>query len=293
MMNNKSILKFLMALLILVSGAITALNGGLTNGISKAVAQTSDLVDRSKLRVCADPANIPFSSKKQDGFENKIANLIAGELDVPVSYTWFPQSNGFIRQTLNKKKCDVVIGYAAVNELVLNSNPYYRSSYVLVHRGGEFEGLKNLDDPRLKGKKIGVIAGTPPVTILAENDLLDNLRSFHRMVDRRYFSPAEQMIAEIADGTIDVGLLWGPIGGYFAKKAAKPITVVPLVNETKGPRLSYRITFGVRSREKAWKRQLNRIIRRKQDDINAILREYGVPLIAEDGTVIKASSVDQ
>jgi len=288
MMNNKINLKYLVALLIFMSGAINALSDGLTIGLSKAVAQTSELVDRSKLRVCADPANLPFSSKKQDGFENKIAELIAGELDVPVSYTWFPQSVGFIRQTLNKKKCDVIIGYAAVNELVLNSNPYYRSAYVLVHRDGEFEGLKNLDDPRLKGKKIGVIAGTPPVTILAMNNLLDNLRSFHRMVDRRYFSPAEEMVAEIDNGKLDVGLLWGPIGGYFAKKADKALVVVPLLNETKGPRLSYRITFGVRSREKAWKRQLNRIIRRKQDEINAILRDYGVPLIDENGAEIKA-----
>ena len=169
----------------------------------------------------------------------------------------------------------------ATHELVLNSNPYYRSTYVLVHREGELEGFKSLDDPRLKGKKIGVVAGTPPVTILALNNLLDNLKSYHLMVDRRYFSPAEEMIDEIGKGDIDVGLLWGPIGGYFAKQAKTPIKVVPLVHETKGPRLAYRITFGMRQREKTWKRQLNRIIRRKQDEINQILLSYGVPLIDE------------
>ncbi len=253
-------------------------------------AQTSDLVDRSLLRVCADPANLPFSTKEKTGFENKIAELVAGELDVPVAYTWFPQSVGFIRQTLDKKKCDIIMGYVATHELVLNSNPYYRSSYVLIHRSGEFEGIKNLDDPRLKGKKIGVIAGTPPVTILALNNLLDNLKSYQRMVDRRYFSPAEEMIDEIKKGAIDVGLLWGPIGGYFAKKAGKEIAVLPLVNETKGPRLSYRITFGVRQGEKVWKRQLNRIIRRKQEEINKILQDYGIPLIDEEGKVIKVGN---
>lgn len=251
-------------------------------------SQTSDLVDRSRLRVCADPSNMPFSTKEGNGFENKIAELVASELDVPVSYTWFPQSVGFIRQTLNKKKCDIIMGYVSAQELVLNSNPYYRSSYVLIHRAGEFEGFKNLDDKRLKGKTIGVIAGTPPVTVLALNDLLDNLRSFQRMVDRRYFSPAEKMIAAIGSGEIDVGILWGPIGGYYAKQSKAPLTVVPLVHETKGPRLSYRITFGVRHREKVWKRQLNRIIRRKGSEIENILHAYGVPLVDADNKVIAA-----
>lgn len=257
--------------------------------VVSAYAQTSDLVDRTSLRVCADPANLPFSNKEEKGFENKIAELIAGELGVPVRYTWFPQSIGFIRQTLDKKKCDIIIGYVSAHELVLNSNPYYKTSYVLIHRKGEFKGFKNLNDPRLKDKKIGVIAGTPPVTILALNDMLDNIKSYHRMVDRRYFSPAEQMIDEIAKGELDVGLLWGPIGGYFAKRASKPLTVAPLVNETKGGRMAYRITFAVRRGEKVWKRQLNRIIRRKQDEIHKILLDYGIPLIDENGALIKVS----
>lgn len=253
-----------------------------------AFAQTSDLVDRTSLRVCADPANLPFSTKKKEGFENKIAELVAEELGVKVRYTWFPQSIGFIRQTLDKKKCDIIIGYVATHELVLNSNPYYKTSYVLVHRKGEFDGFKNLDDSRLKGKKIGVIAGTPPVDILAMNDLLDNITSYHRMVDRRYFSPAEEMIDNIATGKLDVGLLWGPIGGYFARKASSELVVVPLVNETKGARLAYRITFGVRRGEKLWKRQLNRILRRRKDDIQKILLDFGVPLIDDDNNIIKA-----
>ncbi|GJM02249.1 MAG: amino acid ABC transporter substrate-binding protein [Rhodomicrobium sp.] len=256
-------------------------------GGSLAMAQTSELVDRSQLRVCADPSNLPFSNKKGEGFENKIAEIISEELDVPIKYTWFPQSIGFIRQTLDKKRCDIIIGYVATHELVLNSNPYYRTSYVLIHRDGELEGFKSLNDPRIKPMKIGVIAGTPPVSILAENKLLDNIKSFHRMVDRRYYSPAEEMIADISEGRLDIGLLWGPIGGYFAEKADKKLTVVPLIHETVGPRMSYRITFGVRRREKVWKRQLNRIIRRRQDDINKILVEYGVPLIDEAGELIK------
>ena len=269
------------------------LSGSLLSFSMTSNAQTSDLVDRTSLRVCADPANLPFSNKEQQGFENKIAALIAGELGVPVRYTWFPQSVGFIRQTLDKKKCDIIIGYVSAHELVLNSNPYYKTSYVLIHRKGEFEGFKNLNDTRLKGKKIGVIAGTPPVTILALNDMLDNIKSFHRMVDRRYFSPAEQMIDEIGKGELDAGLLWGPIGGYFSKKATKPLAVVPLVNETKGGRMAYRITFAIRRGEKVWKRQLNRIIRRKQDEINKILLDYGVPLIDESGALIEVGAEGQ
>ena len=273
----------------LVGGAAALVLGSLFLNGAPVTAQTSDLVDRSQLRVCADPANLPFSDKAQQGFENKIAALVARELDVPLTFTWFPQSIGFIRQTLNKKKCDLIIGYVATHELVLNSNPYYRSAYVLVHRKGEFEGLENLNDPRLKGKRIGVVAGTPPVTILAMNDLLDQIKSYQRMVDRRYYSPAEAMIAEINSGQLDAGLLWGPIGGYFAKKANEAggaIDVVPLLNETKGPRLVYRITFGVRQRDKVWKRQLNRIIRRNREEIHQILRAYGVPLVDGDGAVL-------
>ncbi len=256
------------------------------SGATVALAQTSELVDRSQLRVCADPSNMPFSTRKKEGFENKIAEIIGEELGVPVNYTWFPQSIGFIRQTLDKKRCDVIIGYVATHELVLNSNPYYRTSYVLVHRKGEFDGFKSLDDPRLKDKKIGVIAGTPPVDVLAENNLLDNIKSYHRMVDRRYFSPAEEMLGEISEGKLDVGLLWGPIGGYFAKKASPELAVVPLINEKVGPRMAYRITLGVRRREKVWKRQLNRILRRRQEDINKILQEYGVPLLDDNGALI-------
>lgn len=255
-------------------------------------AQTSELVDRSQLRVCSSPSNLPYSNEQGEGFENKIAELIAGELEVPVSYTWFPQTLGFIRNTLDKKKCDIIIGYVATHELLLNSNHYYRTSYVLVHRKGELEGLKNLNDKRLKPLKKGVVAGTPPVTILALNDMLDNMKSFHLMVDRRHFSPMEMMVKEIQSGELDFGLMWGPLGGYFAKEAGDDLVVIPLVNETKGPRLSYRITLGVRRNEKSWKRQLNRIIRRKQDEIHKILRDYGVPLIDEDGKVLQVTEQD-
>ena len=177
-----------------------------------------DLVNRTALRVCADPANMPFSNDKGEGFENKIAELVAAELKVPVEYTWFPQATGFIRQTLFAKRCDVVMGYAQGDELVLNTNPYYRSTYALVYRAGNaLDGVDSLSDPRLKGKRIGVVAGTPPGNVMAQLDLLRLAKPYPLMVDRRYDSPGENMIRDVQSGDIDAGVLWGPIAGYFAR----------------------------------------------------------------------------
>src|SRR6185295_20283959 len=152
----------------------------------------SDLVNRLSLRVCADPANMPFSNEKGEGFENKIAEIVAAELNVPIEYLWFPQAIGFIRQTLFAKRCDVVMGYAQGDDLVLNTNHYYRSTYALVLRkGAGLDGIDNLEDPRLRGKRIGVIAGTPPTTAMALLGLIEHAKPYPLMVDRRYESPAE------------------------------------------------------------------------------------------------------
>lgn len=254
---------------------------------ASAKAQTSDLVQRSLLRVCADPANLPFSNEDREGFENKVADLLGEKLAVPVVYEWFPQATGFVRQTLAIKKCDIIMGYAQGHELVQNTNHYYSSTYVmLIRTGGKLEGLKNLDDPRLKEARIGVTAGTPPATVLALNALLGNVAPYNLMVDRRHESPSEMMVADLMAKKIDVALLWGPIGGYLAKKEGDKITVVPMANETKGPRMVYRITFGIRRGELEWKRQLNELIKDNQDEINQILASYGVPLLDDAGQPI-------
>ncbi|MGF1622586.1 MAG: substrate-binding domain-containing protein [Rhodomicrobiaceae bacterium] len=245
-----------------------------------AVAQTSDLVIRSQLRVCADPANMPFSNQKQEGFENRVAEVIGKALDIPVTYYWFPQATGFIRNTLRLNKCDIVVGYAQGHELVQNTNHYYSSAYVLITRGdGALSEVESLDDPRLKGKRIGVVAGTPPATNLAVNGLLASVRPFQLNVDRRFYSPAEDMVRQIANDELDAALLWGPIGAYYAKQHPVAFKVTPLVKEKRGPRMVYRITMGVRPTEQDWKRQINRIIREKQDEIDAILQEFGVPRV--------------
>ncbi len=252
------------------------------------LAQTTDLVDRSALRVCSDPANLPFSNDKGEGFENKLADLIGKKLGLPVIYTWFPQVTGFIRNTLRLRKCDLVMGYAQGNELVQNTNHYYRSVYVLLYRSeSELAGVDNLDDPRLKDKSIGIIARTPPATIMALNGLMGKAKPFHLVVDRRYTAPGEQMVREISEGVLDAGILWGPIGGYYAKRSDVPITVVPLVKESKGPRMAYRITMGLRPNEPEWKHQLNALIAAHQQEINTILLDFGVPILDENDNQIR------
>ena len=246
-----------------------------------------DLVNRTALRVCADPANMPFSNDKGEGFENKIAEIVAAELKVPVEYTWFPQATGFIRQTLFSKRCDVVIGYAQGDDLVLNTNPYYRSTYALVYRAGAgLDGVDSLADPRLKDKRIGVVAGTPPGSIMARLDLIARAKPYPLVVDRRYDSPGERMIEDIRSGEIAAGVLWGPMAGYFAARGGDKLVVVPLLKEGGSPRMAYRITFGVRNLEDDWKHQLNDVIAKRQADIDEVLLRFGVPLLDEQSNLI-------
>ncbi|MPT23004.1 MAG: quinoprotein dehydrogenase-associated putative ABC transporter substrate-binding protein [Starkeya sp.] len=255
-----------------------------------ASAQVADLVDRSTLRVCADPANMPFTNEEGQGFENKIAELMAEKLGLALDYTWFPQATGFYRMTLGAKRCDVVMGYVAAGDPILNTNPYYRSAWVLItKKDGELASVDTLEDPRLKGKRIGVIAGTPPGDLLTRNGLMPLARPYALMVDRRFDSPAEAMIADLDEGEIDAGILWGPIGGYYAKKSAVPLAVVPLVKEKGDPSLIYRITFGIRPGELNWKHQLNGFIQKEQGAINRILLDYGVPLLDNQDRPIEAA----
>lgn len=253
---------------------------------SAGFAQTSDLVSQSRLRVCADPANMPFSSKDGGGFENKIAELLAEKIERPLEYTWFPQAIGFVRRTLQENRCDVIIGFAQGHDLVLNSNHYYTSAYVLVTEADSpLAGVETISDPLLQGKSIGVMAGSPPATHMARHGLIGKAKGYRLMVDRRVDSPAEQAIEDIKSGEIDAAILWGPIGGYFGRQEG--MSIVPLLKEEGAPRLFYRITMGVRAGELVWKRELNKLIRRNQAEIDAILAEFGVPLLDEMGQTLK------
>lgn len=284
-MNNGAWVNNWVAALVLT--ALVSLGGIDTAGAAE--GQKADLVNRRVLRVCADPANMPFSNQKGDGFENKIADIVGEALGVPVEYTWFPQATGFIRRTLFAKACDLVIGYAQGDELVLNTNHYYRSTYAIVYRkGGPLDGVDSLADERLKGKHIGIVAGTPPGDIMAKEGLMPYARPYPLTVDRRFESPAERMIEDIRSGAIDAGILWGPIAGYFAQRGGEALVVKPLIKESFGPRMAYRITMGVRQGDDVWKRQLNQIIAKNQGKIDKVLMDYGVPLLDEQNNEISA-----
>jgi quinoprotein dehydrogenase-associated probable ABC transporter substrate-binding protein len=203
-----------------------------------------------------------------------------------VRYTWFPDSVGFVRSTLRARTCDLIVGTTVGAEMLQNTNPYYRSSFSLVYRKEAGLTLASLDDPALRTLQIGVIAGTPPTTLMAQRGLLGNSRSYQLLVDTRFDHPAQDMVHDVATGKIDVGILWGPIAGYFAKQETTPLVVVPLRSEGSPMRLDYRITMGVRPNEPEWKRQVNDLIRKKQPEITRILLDYGVPLLDEQGNPI-------
>jgi quinoprotein dehydrogenase-associated probable ABC transporter substrate-binding protein len=269
-----------------LAACVLVLLAARTHAQAPGLGGSVELVDPKVLRVCADPRSMPFSDEAHEGFEDKLADLFATKLGKTVDFTYYPRATGFVRNTLNALKCDIVMGDAQGDDLVQTTNPYYHAFYALVVRSGTgLDDVQSLADPRLKGKHIGVVAGTPPATIMADNGLIGDARPFPLMVDTRYDAPSKAMIDEIVAGQIDAGVLWGPIGGYYAKHATTRLTVIPLVHE-KGATMDFRISMGVRRSDQDWKRTLNRLIAENQDAINKILIDYGVPIVDEEGKAI-------
>src|SRR6201982_807584 len=189
-----------------------------------------ELVDPKVLRVCADPRNMPFSNQKGEGFENKLAELFAEKLQKKLDYMYFPQATGFVRVTLGAHRCDGIMGFPQGDDLVQGTNPYYRTAYALIARQGSgLEDVTTLEDARLKGKHIGVVAGTPPGTNMAANGLMANAKPYPLMIDTRIDSSAPAMVDDLNKGEIDAGVLWGPMAGFYARKANPPLHVTPLV----------------------------------------------------------------
>lgn len=248
-----------------------------------------ELVDPDVLRVCADPSNMPFTDESGGGFENKLAELVAAKTGrKSVAYTWYPMATGFVRNTLRANRCDIIMGYAQGDELVQNTNAYYRSAYVMVFKKGSgLDGVETIEDPRLADKRIGIVAGTPPSANLARANLMRKAKPYPLMVDTRFApSMAEVMLKDLQQGIIDVAILWGPMAGYYVKEIDPNFVMVPLLKE-KGGHMSYRITMGVRPSDQEWKRTLNNVIRENQSEINRILLQYQVPLVDEAGNQIK------
>jgi quinoprotein dehydrogenase-associated probable ABC transporter substrate-binding protein len=251
------------------------------------LAQTADLVDRTTLKVCADPNNLPFSDEKKEGFENKIADLVAADLGFPVDYTWFPQVVGFVRNTLRAHLCDLVIGTVAGDDVMQTTNPYYFTTYVMFYRSDKGHSFSGPQDAGLAGLRLGIVSGTPPTDLLVRHDLMSHAKPYALSVDTRVESPTHDMVKDVVDGTIDVGFLWGPIAGYYKKHDELPLTLVPLKDEPGAPRMEYHIAMGVRANEPEWRRRINAAISKHHGEITDILRDYGVPLLNEQGELAR------
>ncbi len=267
---------FCLSLLILALGPISAW------------AKTNyEARNQNYLTVCGDPNHLPFSNKEMEGFENRIAQLIADDLKRTLRYRWWPQTIGFVRNTLQIRLCDLVMGVTSVNELLQNTNPYYRSVYTLVYRQDAGLDIRNLDDPALKKLRLGVVAGTPPATLLTMYGLMDQVRSYQRTVDTRLYSPATQAVEDVASGSIDIAVIWGPIAGYAATRQKTPLTVVPLPAKVDSVPLAFNVSMGIRRRETNWKHQLNQELEKLAPQIERILLEYDIPLVDGDDRLIK------
>ena len=255
-------------------------------GVRDAAAQNvPDLVTADVLRVCGDPGNMPFSERKEDGFENRIAAIIADELKIKVRYYWLTQGPGFVRNTLGTGLCDLIVGSALGSEGVQNTNPYYRSVYTLIVKQGDLAGVTGLDDPKLKGKRIGVIAGTPPVNRMGDLGLISSMKAYAPyQLDpaRKNQTVGAEIVSDLAAGQIDAAVLWGPSAGWLAKQSGTAMDVIPLLKEPDRPPMSYRIAMAVRIGENDWKRSLNTILRKRRSDIEAVLRDFDVPLLEEE-----------
>ena len=241
-----------------------------------------------ELRVCADPNNLPFSNQQQQGFENRIAELVAGDLNAKLTYVWYAQRRGFTRNTLNAHKCDVLVGIPSSFERVSTTMPYYRSTYVFVTRREAHIKLSSFDDAALKTLRIGVqmvgddFMNTPPAHALAARHIIQNVKGFSVYGDYGQPNPPARVIDAVASGDIDVAIAWGPLAGYFASREPVALDVTPVSPQIDLPFLPFvfDISMGVRRGQESLRDQLNTIISRRRVEIDRILDSYGVPRLA-------------
>jgi len=241
-----------------------------------------------ELRVCADPNNLPFSNDKGEGFENKIAELIAKDLGATIGYTWWAQRRGFIRNTLRAQECDLWPGIASGVDLVAPTRPYYRSTYVFVTRADRKLDIASFDDPRLRGLTIGVqmigndAMNTPPAHALARRGMVDNVRGYMLYGDYARPNPPAAIVDAVAQGEIDLALPWGPLGGYFANREPVALAVAPVHPAQDGPwPMTFDIAMGVRKGDAAFKSEIDAALERNRAAIDALLDAYHVPRLPE------------
>lgn len=258
---------------------------GLVLATAPARAQRPAPLDPEKVRVCADPDNMPSSNDKLEGYENKLASLIAQELRAKLEYVWYPTRRGYFR-ILNGGYCDIAIEVPAGLDMAGTTKPYFRSGYVfVVRKGSGLENLKTLADPRLKTLKIGVniytsdAENSPPAMALSHYGVVGNLTGFSTFFDDQ--NRPEAIVNAVSSKVVDVAIAWGPLAGYYATRSQTPLVMSPLPardSMTDVP-FQYNIGIAVRRRDKEFKDSLEAVLTRKKPQVEAILREYGVPML--------------
>ena len=252
-----------------------------------AACSGADAKPARELRVCSDPNNLPFSNQRGEGFENRLAELIARDLGAEVKYTWWAQRRGFVRNTLRAGECDLVMGIPSAFEPALPTRPYYRSSYVFVYREDAPFEVKSFDDPVLRTLRIGVHlvgddgANTPPAHALGSRGIVGNVRGYMLYGDYAQPNPPARILDALARGEIDVAVVWGPLAGYFAPRQPVKLRVVPVSPQIDLPFLPFvfDISMGVERGDTALKEEVERILGRRRAEVDSILARYGVPRV--------------
>ncbi|PBB96661.1 amino acid ABC transporter substrate-binding protein [Mesorhizobium sp. WSM3862] len=250
--------------------------------------------DARELRACADPNNMPFSDASGEGFENKIAEIVAADLGAKLTYTWWAQRRGFVRNTLKAGLCDLVLGTPANVEMLRTTSPYYRSSYVFVARQ-DGPDVTSFNDPRLRDMRIGVQligddgANSPPVQALGRRGIVGHLVGYPVYGDYSAPNPVARIVEAVASGEVDVAVVWGPLAGYFATKQKVPLRITPVTPRIDGPQLPlmYDISMGVRREDDRLRGDVNRALARHKAEIDAVLTQYGVPLLDIAGSPVR------
>ena len=270
----------------------------LTLCVMLAAAPVSADTSTHVLTVCADPNNLPFSNRAGEGFENRIAELIAKDMGVGIQYFWWAQRRGFLRNTLAADRCDLWPGVPAELERIAPTQPYYRSTYVFVTRKSRpLQGL-TLDDPRLRSLSIGVqmigndATNTPPAHAIARRGLTKNVRGYMLYGDYRRPDPPAAIIDAVAKGDIDVGIAWGPLAGFFANRSGVPLRIEPVTPAMDAGILpmTYEISMGVRLNDPQLQREIDTLLQKDRPAIEAILRDYHVPLLEPTVETAKATA---
>jgi mxaJ protein len=247
-----------------------------------------NLVPQRTLTACADPNNLPFSNKAGEGFENKLAEMIASDLHAKLDYVWWAQRRGYVRNTLNERKCDFWPGIGSNVETIATTRPYYRSAYMFVTRTDEKLSGLSLDDRRLKKLKIGVqmvgndATNTPPAHALATRGIVANVRGYMLYGDYSKPNPPAEIVEAVERGDVDVALVWGPLAGYFAAKSKVPLRlepVTPWMADMQWP-MQFDISVGVQKNDQKLVKEIDQVLDHRSADIRKLLQAYHVPMVA-------------